>query len=68
MSQDSPTPPAELNVQQTSLTDQIQEKFIAELSAQKDFGNIAQRLRKTILEDRIISEDSIKTALFSEES
>ena len=68
MSQDSLTPPAEQNVQQTSLTDQILEKYVAELSTQKDFGNIAQRLRKTILEDRIISEDSITTALFSEES
>ena len=68
MSPDSPTPPAEQNAQAASLTDQILEKFVAELSAQKDFGNIAQRLRKTILEDRIISEGSIKTALFSEES
>ena len=68
MSQDSPTPPTKLNAQAASLTDQILEKFVAELSAQKDFGNIAQRLHKTILEDRIISEDSIKTALFSEES
>ena len=68
MSPDSPTPPAEQNAQAVSLTDQILEKFVAELSTQKELDNIAQRLRKTILEDRIISEDSIKTALFSEES
>lgn len=57
----------EKNNKITSVPQQVFNQFLKELEAQKIPEEVISRLRKTLLEDRQISVDKLKTALFSNE-
>jgi hypothetical protein len=62
----STTSSQESGAEMPSLNDQVIEQFLTELAAVPSFEGVAARLRKTVLEDRILSEDAIRKALFDE--